>query len=141
MKIFKNRIEKKRNKERIFIYKVICLIKASSMNIYGCIFKTQKCVGLLYLHKSWRQKNRGVKGYSNGTKLMIERVKKWNAEHLYLYIPLILVLYRTDWILKRWIWYCRHEKLLFENESWDRWEGGGGGSNNLLTNGEYTIIS
>ena len=37
------------------------------MNIYGCIYKTQKSVGLLYLHKSWKQKNRGVKGYSNGT--------------------------------------------------------------------------
>ena len=31
------------------------------MNIYGCIYLIQKCVGLLYIHNSRKQKNRSCK--------------------------------------------------------------------------------
>ena len=36
-----------------------CLVLWIPMGVYS--------VGLLYIHNSWKQKNRGVKGYSYGT--------------------------------------------------------------------------
>ena len=35
--------------------------------LVGYIYYTQKSVGLLYIHNSWKQRNRGVKGHSYGT--------------------------------------------------------------------------